>query len=114
MSKYEFTPEMGEISGFGGGYEQCCQKMLIAALEWFDDNPDKDPKYKGHKQVFGLVLEDNDDAKELTATIIKASENEATGAMHHAVVNSALWIQAHSWEEWVRLKIEKQKKRAGG
>ena len=33
---YEFTPMMGEISGFGGSYEAGCRAMLKAAVEWLD------------------------------------------------------------------------------
>ena len=36
--KYAFTPEMREISGFGGDYEQTCRNMLAAGLRWLDEH----------------------------------------------------------------------------
>lgn len=98
---YEFTPEMGEISGFGGGYEQCCRDMLKAGLEWLEAHPEAEPKFSGFKNVYGLIDEDNDDAKALTKAIIDASKGEATGAMHHAVVESCMWIRRNGWERYV-------------
>ena len=103
MSEYRHTEDMGEISGFGGGYEQCCQDMLEAGCKLLlDDEPDLNPRFKGFKDVFGVVTEDNDDAKRLTDAVIGASGNDATGAMHHAVINRLLWIKAHSWDEYCR------------
>lgn len=29
-----------EISGFGGGYEDACRRMTIAAVEWLRKHPD--------------------------------------------------------------------------
>lgn len=97
---YEFTEEMNEISGFGGGYEQACRDMLKAGLEWFDEHPDADPQFHGYKDVYGLILEDNKDAKKLSKAVTETVE-DCTGAMHQAVITAILWIKAHSWEEYV-------------
>ena len=97
---YEFTDDMGEISGFGGGYEQACRDMLKAGLGWLDDHPDSDPKFHGYKDVYGIISEDNEDAKKLSNAVGRAVE-DCTGAMHQAVISAALWIQKHSWDEYV-------------
>lgn len=47
MAKYEYTEGMGEISGFGGDYEQQCRAMVIAGVEWFDEHPDANPRFRG-------------------------------------------------------------------
>ena len=59
----EYTKDMGEISGFGGGYEEACRKMVLAGLDWFDANPDADPQFHGYEGIYGIITEDNDDAK---------------------------------------------------
>ena len=33
MGKYQYTDDMGEISGFGEGYEATCRAMVVAGLE---------------------------------------------------------------------------------
>lgn len=88
---------MGEISGFGGSYERACRKMLIAGLEWFDEHPAADPKFQGMRGVFGVLLDDNDDAKALSKVVVLASGGDATGAMHQAVIQSVLWIRKNGW-----------------
>lgn len=102
--KYRHSPEMGEISGFGGGYEEVCQIMLNAGMLWLEEHPDADPRFKGYEGVYGLLMEDNDDAKALTKVVDEASETVpgggCTGAMHHAVMSRLLWIHGHSWEEY--------------
>ena len=35
MSKYQYTDDMAEISGFGGGYESTCRAMVAAGLRQF-------------------------------------------------------------------------------
>jgi hypothetical protein len=59
----QFTDDMREISGFGGGYEQQCRAMVLAGLDWLDAHPDADPKFHGYSGVYGIATEDNDDAK---------------------------------------------------
>ena len=44
MSKYVYTDNMSEISGFGGGYEAACRAMVVAGLEHLDANPQADRK----------------------------------------------------------------------
>lgn len=105
---YQYTPEINEISGFGGVYKDMCRKMVIAGLEWFDQHPDSNPKFHGFKDVYGICMEDNDDAKALSDAIVSPSNNGCTGAMHQAAVSHVMWIHAHSWNEYV---VEMSKKR---
>jgi len=100
-TKYQFTPEMREISGFGAGYEQTCRNMLSAGLEWLDEHPKADPKFQGYKNVVGILMEDNDDAKALSAAAVAASGNDCTGAMHQAVISHCLWIRKNGWDRFV-------------
>jgi hypothetical protein len=115
VSKYEFTENMREISGFGGSYEEGCRLMLKAGMEWFDENPDADPVFKGMEGVYGLMMENNDDANALSEAILNAPfvdpdtgedttvrEYGATGAMRYAVITSVLWIKKFGWDAYVK------------
>ncbi len=107
---YEFTDGMDEISGFGGSYEAGCRAMLKAGLEWWDKHPDADPQYRGFKNVYGLIVNDNEDAKALDKAIYDAvlvydgkkirCGDESTGAMHQAVVTTILYIRKNGWEAY--------------
>ena len=102
MEKYVFEPEMGEISGFGGSYEEACRKMVVAGLNWLDMHPLAEPKFHGYKGVYGILSEDNAIAKELSTAMVDAAGGDCTGAMHQATVTTVLWIREHSWEEYVK------------
>jgi hypothetical protein len=96
---YRHTPDMREISGFGGGYEACCQDMLEAGVKWLNEHPDRGP-LEGHsfKEVFGLMIPDSEDAKTMEKVVVEAAKGEATGAMHHAVMSRLFWISANGWD----------------
>src|SRR5690348_4082112 len=92
---------MQEISGFGGKYEDCCRRMLAAALSWLDDHPDADPKFGSFGQ------EENADAKALSSAALKAADEMgygASGAQHGAAISHALWIRKYGWAAYVREK----------
>lgn len=104
MSKYQYTDDMGELSGFGGGYEATCRAMVVAGLEWLDAHPNADPKFHGYKDVFGLIAEDNEDAKALSEAVIDASGRDCTGAMHQQAIQHILWIRKNGWDKYVEVK----------
>jgi hypothetical protein len=105
---YEFTPEMGEISGFGGGYEETCRKMLKAGMEWLDANPKAEPQFHGYKGIYGIIEEDNADAKALSDAVVAGSGGDCTGAMHQAVIGACLYIRKNGWDSYVR-EMSKEK-----
>jgi hypothetical protein len=103
--KYIFTKDMTEISGFGGGYEQCCRNMVIAGLNWLDENPEAKPEFRGYKNIYGVIHEDNEDAKNLSNAVIAGAGKEgASGAMHQATISACLYIKTHGWPAYVKLK----------
>ena len=106
IAKYKFTEGMGEISGFGGYYEKACQIMLDAGLQWFDSHPNADPKFKGVANVFGIILEDNEDAKALSRVVIHAIP-DCSGAMHQATISAILWIRKNGWEKYIEAMSRK-------
>jgi hypothetical protein len=106
MKMREYTDDMGEISGFGGGYEATCRAMVLAGLEWFDAHPNAEPKFHGYKGIYGIISEDNEDAKALTEAVVAAAKGDCTGAMHQATIGHVLWIRSNSWDEYCKLRRE--------
>ena len=107
MSKYQYTEDMAQLSGFGGGYEEACRKMVVAGLEWLDANPKADPKFHGYKNVYGLIDEDNEDAKALSQSVISACD-DCTAAMHQAAIGHILWIRKNGWERYCNESRERK------
>jgi hypothetical protein len=103
---------MGEISGFGGGYEATCRAMAFAGMDWLDAHPDADPRFMGSKNIYGIIIEDNDDAKALTAAVIAAANGDCTGAMHQATISHALAYRRLGWDEYCRQLREREKDEA--
>lgn len=99
--KYKFTQAMREISGFGGKYEKACRKMVLAGVKWLDAHPDTDPKFHGFKNVYGIIAEDNDDAKALSEAVVSACDDHS-GAMHTATIAHVLHIKNVGWDNYVR------------
>ncbi len=109
---YEFTPEMGEISGFGGGYEEACRTMLKGACEWLDSHPDADPRFHSYQNIEGVISEDNQDAKSLSKATTKLVD-DCSGAMKQATISAALWIHKNGWDAYVTKMSKRQKERNG-
>jgi hypothetical protein len=106
--KYVYTSEMGEISGFGGGYEDTCRNMVVAGLVWMDDHPKADPQFKGYKDVYGILDEDNDEAKELTKAVVCAALDDCTGAMHQSTISHILFINKNGWDKYKEDMIKRE------
>lgn len=93
---FEWTEDMREISGFGGGYERACRQMISQGCAWWSEHANADPKFHGFKSVIGICLEDNEDARALSAAI--SAGIEPSGAMHQAAVSHVFhWRRLGSW-----------------
>jgi hypothetical protein len=101
MSTYEFEEGMREISGFGGKYEETCRKMVKAGLEWFDEYPEANPQFKGYKGIYGVISEDNEDARQLSKAVI-ASVDDCTGVMFQAAISHILYARKVGWAAYVK------------
>ena len=103
---------MGEISGFGGGYEAACRAMVFAGMDWMDAHPEADPHYRGFKGVYGILMEDNEEAKALSKTVAEAAHDlgGCTGAMHQAVIGHVFAYKRLGWEEYCRQLRERELK----
>lgn len=81
--KYPWGDGMGEISGFGGGYENACRTMLYAGLRLLDANG-------------GRFDSEATDREMVTV------EPGCSGAMHGACMGAVRFIAANGWPEYVR------------
>ena len=117
LGGYRHTPAMGEITGFGGGYERTCQDMLHAGVEWLMEHKDATIKLKGYKGIYGvaeLVGEDNEPnelTEELEQAIMQACNNDCTGAMHQAVTTRLIYIHANGWDKYVDELTKKEQEK---
>lgn len=101
MSKYNYTEKMGEISGFGGGYENACRKMVVAGLEWCDANVSADISYKEFQNIYGLTTGESEDCKKMQDAMLKAVDNDCTGAMMQATMSHIMFVRKNGWEKYV-------------
>jgi len=65
--------------------------------------PPADPQFHGYKGIYGILDEDNDDAKELSKVIVGAAggEENCTVAMHQTTINHILYIHKNGWDKYV-------------
>ena len=99
---YKHTPDMGEISGFGGVYEASCQAAFDAAVKWLVANM--------HANLHPESADASSDRKTITDVMISAVDDACpgaglTGIQAGEVIGRCRWIQAHGWKayvEWMR------------
>ena len=98
---FRHTEDMGEISGFGGGYEACCQDMLEAGVRWLSERKEAaDLMGHDYEGVFGIFVPDSDDAKVLEKVVLAAAKGESTSAQHHAVMSRLFFIARNGWDAY--------------
>lgn len=102
---FRHTPDMGEISGFGSSYEDCCQDMLEAGVRWLNEHGEAKGNLTGKtiKNVTGIFMAESNEAKALEAAIMSPASVEtygATGAMHQAVMQRLFYISANGWDDY--------------
>jgi hypothetical protein len=86
--RFPWSETMGEISGFGGGYENACRDMVYAGLLWLETRPNAD-----------LSSSRTTDAKALDAHILKACPG-CSGAMHGAAMNAVAYVAKNGWAKY--------------
>lgn len=101
---------MGEISGFGGAYEEACRNMVYAGIVWLEKHPGADLKAHSYRNVYGILTADSDDAKALEKAVVSVCP-DCSGAMHHATMAACLYIAANGWEKYREAKLESEKER---
>lgn len=103
--------KVADISGMGGrefgGYEWGCQVIRARALRFLQNIPSESqlPEHHGFVGVTGILVSDNDRAKEMDEFISahpKLQEFGMTGAMHQYGIMHAKAIHQLGWEEYER------------
>lgn len=99
---FRHTPDMGEISGFGGGYEKACQDMLEAGVNYIHDQKlsGSDVQVTQYANVFGICFPENKPTKALEDAVVAASGGDCTGAMVHAVMGRLAYIAREGWDKY--------------
>lgn len=88
--KYPWEDNMGEVSGFGGAYEDACRTMIYSGLAWLEGNkcPDLEdtgtPDYKALEEA------------------VASPEPGCSGAMHSAAMSHCLFISRNGWDKYVQ------------
>ena len=107
--KYQWEPGMGEISGFGGGYESACRDMLYAGLAWLDKHPGADLKATTYRNIYGIMNAESDDAKALDKVLCQACPG-CSGAMHQATMSACMYIARHGWRQYADAMSKREDK----
>ncbi len=94
--------ETYSISGFGGAYEDMCQRMLWRGVKHLEEvRPPVEmwKQAKAYRNIYGLLLTEGDDLKALEAAIIQDGD-DVTGAMHQAVMGHLFYIHENGLDRW--------------
>ena len=90
------------ISGFGGGYEDTCQRMLWRGVAYLAEVQPPLEIWEGthsYEGVFGLLVT-GEGLKELEAAVMRGEDN-VTGAQHQAVMGHLRVIHEHGVDWWI-------------
>jgi hypothetical protein len=98
---YDYSKVKREISGFGGGYEDACRKMVVAGLEWCDSHPGADLSYKEFKGIYGLTTEESADMKLCQEAMCVPCGGDCTCAMMQATMGHLMFIRKNGWDKYV-------------
>ena len=110
-AKFPWLPEMGEISGFGGGYEETCRNMLYGALAYLDEHcTTQEEKINAVAKLVDDLRDRNYKNNGIEKAIMKACENDCTGAMHNAAVSHLMFLTKNGYEKYKNELIEREKK----
>ena len=91
-----------DISGMGGSYEDCCQKMLLNGIRYLKEHPEFDFKvYHSYKGIYGVMEGEGQSAKDLDAALTVGVGGGTTGAQHQAVISHLAHIHTHSYDQWL-------------
>jgi hypothetical protein len=124
MTDRVWKETMGEISGFGGGYEATCRAMVLAGIAWVDAHPEADPQAHSFKGIYGIAVEDNEDAKAMVEAMMNTpvyldgkkiqerARDDCTGAMHQATLSHVFAYRRLGWDEYVRQLEQRERKEA--
>ena len=99
-----------DLTGFGGGYESTCQRMVWNGVRFLVANKmELAPVYKEYQNVYGLAISEGQDAEDLDKAIM-AGIKGATGAMHQCAVGHIRHIAKNGYAKWFEMMKEAREK----
>ena|SRR5688572_22562404 len=98
---YLYAKNAKEISGFGGGYEDCCRKMVVAGMEWLEKHPNADLSYKEYENIYGITADESNDIKLLQKHMNGAINNKSSGAMMQACLGHIMFAHKNGWDKYM-------------
>lgn len=99
-----------DLTGFGGGYESVCQKMVWNGVRFLVANRmELAPTYKEFKNIYGVAIAEGQDAEDLDKAIM-AGVDDATGAMHQCAVGHIRYIAENGYSKWFEMMKEAREK----
>ena len=99
MQEFEWTDDMDEISGFGGGYEKTCRDMVRAGVGWLAARKADLEKWADYRDEFGDALDE-------------ASGKQASGAMVGAAMYHSTYIYKNGWDAYAAQMRERKASKA--
>lgn len=93
-------------SSMGEGYEEACHKLLDAALEWQELNPDKNPIFSSFTNVMGYTKDENEAAKEMEKHMLKIVDG-CSGAMFQQAVTHFYYIKQNGLDKYYEVLNKK-------
>ena len=90
------------LSGFGGGYEDQCQRMLWRGVAYLAEHKPDVKMWDGAKEcanIYGVMIVEGTELKALEAAIMKPGD-DVTGAMHQCVMGHLAYIHRNGMEKW--------------
>lgn len=112
MTHYTHTPQMGQISGLGGKYEDECQYMLDAGVKWLLSNKGSVmfPPLDGIGRIFYITNESSSSISSLECLFNEVLDersfdvsgiNPPTLVQMLAVTNRLMYIHRYGWDQYV-------------
>jgi hypothetical protein len=98
--RFQWTPLMREVSGFGGQYEQACRLAIRAGVEFLDSHPGEKPEFQMVKGVLGIAVPHNEIAKALAKAMAQSVSDFGglTCIMLHTCLDHVKWINLCGWD----------------
>lgn len=105
-----FSHEMREVSGFGGGYEEACRRMVLAGVEHLSTWQGDAPKVGESDVIVGVHMNQNDAAQALEDAMVKAGGDDLSGAMVQFSIRHARRAHHIGWYKYVEESVALQAK----
>lgn len=124
--KYIFPNNFPDITGICEEEEKTCRAMIIAGMEWFDNNPLEAQIFKepdncidycfAMRRPERLYTKNNNDPINMLVSAMKnikeAKEyKDFCGAILHICLKHVLHAHEIGWEKYIKCNIEWQKKK---